>query len=120
MAYSDESLWVIQVLQCWVLNSNEQVSTECTLNAIRSQQTSSMYLSITIRLYFASVLWQNVSSVKFIMSFVAQKMTYKFRVNSQSFFPASVTALALLEDYYNVLQYKKQRNTEVAHALSQK
>lgn len=69
----------MQVLQCCVLNSNEQVNAECTLNAIRFLQTSSMYLSITQRLYFASVLWQNVSSVKFIMSFVVQKINQEIQ-----------------------------------------
>ena len=42
--------------------------------AIRFLQTSSVYLSVTQRLYCASVVWQNVSSVKLIMWFVAQKM----------------------------------------------
>lgn len=59
---------------CSAVYSNEQVNTKCTLNAIRFLQTSSMYLSIIQRLYFASVLWQNVSSVKFIMSFAVQKI----------------------------------------------
>ena len=74
-----ESLWIIQVLQCCVLNSNEQANTKCTLNAIRFLQASSMYLSITQRLYFAYVLWQNVSSVKFIMSFVVQKINLEIQ-----------------------------------------
>jgi len=37
------------------------------------------------------------------------------KLNSSELFPASVTALALLEDYYNVPQYKKQRNRSHMH-----
>ena len=39
----------------------------------------------------------NVSSVKFIMSFVARNSRLKF--NSSDLFPASVSAFVLLEDY---------------------